>query len=53
MESNLSQNFALISGELSNVLYNRDFNKALVNTLIDELNSKPFKAELFVRKQVS
>ncbi|KOB75437.1 putative HEAT repeat containing 6 [Operophtera brumata] len=50
MDSNLSQQFSLLCGELCNLLYLKEYNKSQVNALIDELNSKPFKGELFVRK---
>ncbi|XP_049873203.1 HEAT repeat-containing protein 6 [Pectinophora gossypiella] len=50
MDKSLSQNFSIICGELCNLLYVKDYSKAQVNSLIDELNSKPYKAEFFVRK---
>ncbi|XP_035439500.2 HEAT repeat-containing protein 6 [Spodoptera frugiperda] len=45
-----SLSFSLISGELCNLLYLKEYNKEDVNKLIDDLNSKPYKAEIFVRK---
>ncbi|XP_053609751.1 HEAT repeat-containing protein 6 [Plodia interpunctella] len=51
MEANLPQNFSLICGELCNLLYTKEYNKSNVNSLLDELNSKPYKGYLFVRKQ--
>lgn len=53
MDKSLSQNFSLICGELCNLLYVKDYKKADINSLIDELNTRPFKAEFFVRKHVS
>lgn len=53
MDKSLSQHFSLICGELCNLLYVKDYKKADINSLIDELNTKPFKAEFFVRKHVS
>ncbi|KAJ2949139.1 hypothetical protein O0L34_g6080 [Tuta absoluta] len=50
METNLSQQFSVICGELCNLLYVKDYNKSKINSLIDELNTKPYKTELFVRK---
>lgn len=48
-----SLSFSLISGEICNLLYLKEYNKEDVNKLIDDLNSKPYKAEIFVRKHVS
>ncbi|KAF9421110.1 hypothetical protein HW555_002822 [Spodoptera exigua] len=45
-----SLSFSLISGELCNLLYLKEYNKEIVNKLIDDLNAKPYKAEIFVRK---
>lgn len=53
MDSNLPQKFSLLCGELCNLLYLKEYNKSQVNSLIDELNSKPYKGGLFVRKHVS
>lgn len=53
MDSSLVQHFSIISAELCNLLYSKEYEIAKVNSLIDELNSKPFKAVLFVRKEVS
>lgn len=53
MENNLSENYSRLCGELCNLLYLKNYNKEKINQLIDELNSKPFKAEIFVRKHVS
>lgn len=53
MDTNLPQSFSLVCGELCNQLYIKEYNKAKVNSIIDELNAKPYKVELFVRKQVS
>lgn len=53
MEATSSQNFSLICGELCNLLYLKEYNKAKVNSLIDELNAKPYKGQLFVHKRVS
>ncbi|XP_028039412.1 HEAT repeat-containing protein 6-like isoform X2 [Bombyx mandarina] len=50
MENNLSENYSRLCGELCNLLYLKNYNKEKINQLIDELNSKPFKAEIFVRK---
>ncbi|XP_026761719.2 HEAT repeat-containing protein 6 [Galleria mellonella] len=50
MDPNLPQKFSIICGDLCNLLYAKDYDKATVNSLIDELNSKPYKAQLFVRK---
>ncbi|XP_059052046.1 HEAT repeat-containing protein 6 [Achroia grisella] len=50
MDSNLPQNFSIICGDLCNILYVKEYDKSTVNSLIDELNSKPYKAQLFVRK---
>ncbi|XP_023946380.1 HEAT repeat-containing protein 6 [Bicyclus anynana] len=47
----ISQQFAVLSGELCSHLYVKDYNKEAINSLIDELNAKPYKAELFVGKQ--
>ncbi|XP_045773429.1 HEAT repeat-containing protein 6 isoform X1 [Maniola jurtina] len=47
----VSQQFALHSGELCSHLYVKDYNKETINSLINELNAKPYKAELFVGKQ--
>ncbi|CAH2246737.1 jg8801 [Pararge aegeria aegeria] len=46
-----SQQFAVLSVELSSHLQVKDYNKEAINSLIDELNAKPYKAELFVGKQ--
>ncbi|XP_041979377.1 HEAT repeat-containing protein 6 isoform X1 [Aricia agestis] len=48
---NLSQQFSMISTELCNNLYVKGYNKLAVNSLIDELNAKPYKSELFVSIQ--
>lgn len=53
MDKSLSHNFSLICGELCNLLYVKEYNKAKINSLIDDLNAKPYKAEFFVRKHVS
>ncbi|XP_075977882.1 HEAT repeat-containing protein 6 [Anticarsia gemmatalis] len=50
MNNNQSQNFSVLCGEICNLLYLKEYNKEKVNTLIDELNAKPYKVELFVRK---
>ncbi|CAG9786769.1 unnamed protein product [Diatraea saccharalis] len=50
MDSNLSQSFSFLCGELCNLLYVKDYNKSKINSLIDELNAKPYKGELFVSK---
>ncbi|KAM3965313.1 HEAT repeat-containing protein 6 [Aphomia sociella] len=50
MDSNLPQNFSIICGDLCNLLYVKEYDKTRVNSLIDELNSKPYKSHLFVRK---
>nr|XP_026499699.1 HEAT repeat-containing protein 6 isoform X1 [Vanessa tameamea]XP_026499700.1 HEAT repeat-containing protein 6 isoform X1 [Vanessa tameamea]XP_026499701.1 HEAT repeat-containing protein 6 isoform X2 [Vanessa tameamea] len=47
----LSQQFLILSGELCSHLYVKNYNKEKINSLIDELNAKPYKAELFVGKQ--
>lgn len=49
----VSRQFAILTGELCSFLYVKDYNKDAINSLIDELNAKPFKSELFVGKQVS
>lgn len=49
----LSQQFVTLSSELCSHLYVKNYNKETINSLIDELNAKPYKAELFVGKQVS
>ncbi|XP_050350439.1 HEAT repeat-containing protein 6 [Nymphalis io] len=46
----LSQQFLMLSGELCSHLYVKDYNKEKINSLIDELNSKPYKTDLFVGK---
>ncbi|CAH0715508.1 unnamed protein product, partial [Brenthis ino] len=46
-----SQQFQILSGDLCSNLYIKDYNKEKINSLIDELNAQPYKAELFVRKQ--
>lgn len=48
-----SQQFQILSGDLCSNLYIKDYNKEKINSLIDELNAQPYKAELFVRKQAS
>ena len=53
MNSTHSQSFSAISGELCNLVYLKEYNKDKFNKLVDELNSKPYKVELFVRKHVS
>lgn len=53
MDKSLSHSFSLICGELCNLLYVKEYNKVQINSLIDELNAKPYKAEFFVRKHVS
>ncbi|XP_060803157.1 HEAT repeat-containing protein 6 [Amyelois transitella] len=53
MDINLAQDFSLICGELCNLLYLKEYNKSKVNSFLDELNSKPFKGCLFVRKHDS
>ncbi|KAL4715902.1 hypothetical protein ACJJTC_013202 [Scirpophaga incertulas] len=50
MNMNLSNCFSQICGELCNELYVKEYNITKVNSLIDELNTKPFKSDLFVRK---
>ncbi|KAJ8722117.1 hypothetical protein PYW08_004519 [Mythimna loreyi] len=50
MNNTHSQSFSVISGELCNLVYLKDFNKDKFNKLVDELNAKPYKVELFVRK---
>ncbi|CAH0398322.1 unnamed protein product [Chilo suppressalis] len=50
MESNCSQSFSLLSGELCNLLYAKEHNQSKINMLIDELNAQPYKYGLFVRK---
>ncbi|XP_046965630.1 HEAT repeat-containing protein 6 isoform X1 [Vanessa cardui] len=47
----LSHQFLTLSAELCSHLYVKNYNKEKINSLIDELNSKPYKAELFVGKQ--
>ncbi|KAL0883107.1 hypothetical protein ABMA27_016568 [Loxostege sticticalis] len=47
MDTNLPQSFSLVCGELCNQLYIKEYNKAKVNSIIDELNAKPYKVELF------
>ena len=47
------QEFQILSGDLCAHLYTKDYNKEKINSLIDELNAQPYKAELFVRKQAS
>lgn len=53
MNNNHSQTFSVLCGELCNLLYIKEYDKEKVNSLIDELNAKPYKVELFVRKHVS
>lgn len=53
MNSTNTQSFSLLGGELCNLLYLKEYSKEKVNALIDDLNSKPYKVELFVRKHVS
>lgn len=53
MDTNLSHHVSMLCGELCNILYVKNFNKIKVNSLIDELNAQPYKADLFVRKNVS
>lgn len=53
MDTNLAHSFSTICGELCNELYIKEYNKGKLNSLIDELNAKPYKGELFVRKHVS
>lgn len=50
MDIDLSQQFSLLSRDLCDLLYIRPYDKAQINTLVDELNSKPYKTQLFVRK---
>lgn len=52
MDANMTS-FSIISSELCNELYVKEYNKSKLNSLIDELNAKPYKGELFVRKHVS
>lgn len=47
------QRFALLSTDLCNNIYIKEYNKGTINSLIDELNAMPYKSELFVSKQVS
>ncbi|XP_072949286.1 HEAT repeat-containing protein 6 [Epargyreus clarus] len=51
MGSRTPEHFTLISGELSSLLCEKDYNKGKINSLIDELNAQTYKAELFIRKQ--
>lgn len=51
MGTNLPRNFSVITGELCNLLYKKVYDRERINLLIDELNAKPYKAELFVKKQ--
>ncbi|XP_026735223.1 HEAT repeat-containing protein 6 isoform X1 [Trichoplusia ni] len=50
MNNSHCQSFSLLCEELCNLLYLKEYNKDKVNSLIDELNARPFKAELFARK---
>ncbi|CAB3261513.1 unnamed protein product [Arctia plantaginis] len=50
MNNNHTQSFSVLCGELCNLLYIKEYDKEKVNSLIDELNAKPYKVELFVRK---
>ncbi|KAL0838793.1 hypothetical protein ABMA28_016835 [Loxostege sticticalis] len=43
MDTNLPQSFSLVCGELCHQLYIKEYNKAKVNSIIDELNAKPYK----------
>lgn len=52
MNNSHCQSFSLLCEELCNLLYLKEYNKDKVNSLIDELNARPFKAELFARKHV-
>ncbi|GBP30966.1 HEAT repeat-containing protein 6 [Eumeta japonica] len=45
-------NFSVLSGELRNILFRKDYDNTKVNLLIDELNAKPYGTELFVHKHV-
>lgn len=45
-------NFSLLCGDLCNVLYMKDYDKSRINSIIDELNTIPYNAELFVSKNV-
>ncbi|KAI8436833.1 hypothetical protein MSG28_010288, partial [Choristoneura fumiferana] len=51
MGTSSPRNFSIISSELCNLLYVKPYDREKINLLIDELNSKPYKSELFVRKQ--
>ncbi|XP_047029951.1 HEAT repeat-containing protein 6 [Helicoverpa zea] len=50
MNTTHTQSFSTICGELCNLLYLKEFSREKANKLIDELNAKPYKVDLFVRK---
>ncbi|XP_045498148.1 HEAT repeat-containing protein 6 [Colias croceus] len=45
-----SKSFSLLSEELCSILYGKEKNSGKINSLIDELNALPYKAELFLKR---
>lgn len=45
--------FSVLSGQLCNLLYLKNYDKEKVNSLLDELNAIPYNTEIFVYHNVS
>ncbi|KAG7308603.1 hypothetical protein JYU34_005823 [Plutella xylostella] len=50
MDKSLAKEFFEISEEICNILHLKHYEKSKINSLIDDLNSKPYKTHLFVSK---